>query len=100
MGDVDVLTERPVSDGSSHRLAVESFTLGYVRTAPSRSWRPSCWTHVDPGLSKQSPGPRRAYRLRELLNPPTESDYGQGKPSHQYDHEPDVQRSLPRTTPE
>jgi hypothetical protein len=24
--------------------------LGYVMSAPLRSWRPSCWTHVDRGL--------------------------------------------------
>lgn len=42
-----------LSGPDSHRLAVESLSLGYVTTAPSRSWRPSCWTHVDSGQAKQ-----------------------------------------------
>ena len=33
----------------SHRPAVESLSPGYVMTAPLRSWRPNCWTHVDRG---------------------------------------------------
>ena len=34
----------------SHRLAIESLSLGYVINHPSCSWRPSYWTHVNPGL--------------------------------------------------
>jgi hypothetical protein len=34
-----------------HRLAAANLSSGYVMTSPSWSWRPDCWTHVDPGLT-------------------------------------------------
>ena len=34
----------------SHRLVAVSFSFGYVRPTSLQSWRPNCWTHVDPGL--------------------------------------------------
>jgi hypothetical protein len=33
-----------------HRLVIASLSLGYVMPTPSQLWRPSCWTHADPGL--------------------------------------------------
>lgn len=48
-----------------HRLAIASFSLGYIMNPPSCSWRPSYWTHVDPGSAN---GYRRfsAHHVRDL----------------------------------
>jgi hypothetical protein len=32
-----------------HRLVIAGLSLGYVMLTPLQSWRPSYWTHVDPG---------------------------------------------------
>jgi hypothetical protein len=43
----------------SHRLAALSFSLGYVTTTSSSSWRPNCWTH---SATAGYPGDRNARR--------------------------------------